>query len=292
MGIFSSLTGAREKEKRMSELKKACETYEGNRQKLLSQATALYNKRKKTIDAIKNIINLLGDIQNLPQWCTEDIEDSMNRTKDFRMAVEYENDPKKFAELTDNTGRTAAYVAGAGAAAGVGVGAFGAAGAMSIATLMGTASTGAAISSLSGIAATNAALAWLGGGAVAAGGGGMVAGNLVLAMFGPIGAAIAGASALGGLAILNKKNREKAEEASKHITDIQRDNDNMQQKLMHLNDIMGRSELSYKRLGESANWTRNVHPKDYSQWDDNQKHELERLMNAVGNSALLINERI
>ena len=44
-----------------------------------------------------------------------------------------------------------------------------------------TASTGTAISSLSGAAAWNATLAWLGGGSLAAGGGGMTAGATVLA---------------------------------------------------------------------------------------------------------------
>jgi hypothetical protein len=46
--------------------------------------------------------------------------------------------------------------------------------------LLGTASTGTAISSLSGVAATNATLAWLGGGSLAAGGGGMALGTVVL----------------------------------------------------------------------------------------------------------------
>jgi hypothetical protein len=45
---------------------------------------------------------------------------------------------------------------------------------------LGTASTGTAISGLSGIAAQNATLAWLGGGSIAAGGGGMALGGLVL----------------------------------------------------------------------------------------------------------------
>ena len=45
---------------------------------------------------------------------------------------------------------------------------------------LGTASTGAAIGGLTGVAATNATLAWLGGGALAAGGGGMALGSMVL----------------------------------------------------------------------------------------------------------------
>ncbi|MGB3760627.1 MAG: hypothetical protein WBA07_30345 [Rivularia sp. (in: cyanobacteria)] len=60
-----------------------------------------------------------------------------------------------------------------GAAAGYG-------GAMSLATSVGVASTGTAITGLSGAAATNATLAWLGGGSLAAGGGGMALGSLIL----------------------------------------------------------------------------------------------------------------
>lgn len=62
------------------------------------------------------------------------------------------------------------------------------------ATTFGVASTGAAISGLSGAAAESAALAWLGGGAIAAGGGGMALGAIALnfVTFGP-GLLVAGA---------------------------------------------------------------------------------------------------
>jgi hypothetical protein len=59
-------------------------------------------------------------------------------------------------------------------------GAAGGYGATTLATSVGIASTGTAISGLSGAAATNATLAWLGGGSLAAGGGGMALGSLVL----------------------------------------------------------------------------------------------------------------
>jgi hypothetical protein len=49
-----------------------------------------------------------------------------------------------------------------------------------LATSVGVAGTGAAISGLSGAAAWNATLAWLGGGSLAAGGGGMALGTIVL----------------------------------------------------------------------------------------------------------------
>lgn len=66
-------------------------------------------------------------------------------------------------------------------------------GAITAATLFGTASTGTAIGGLSGAAATNATLAWLGGGSLAAGGGGMALGTIVLG-----GIAVGPALAIGG----------------------------------------------------------------------------------------------
>lgn len=67
-----------------------------------------------------------------------------------------------------------------GAAVGT-AGGFAAAGATTAAVMaLGTASTGTAIASLSGVAATNATLAALGGGALAAGGGGMALGTTIL----------------------------------------------------------------------------------------------------------------
>ncbi|WP_016949725.1 hypothetical protein [Anabaena sp. PCC 7108] len=68
-----------------------------------------------------------------------------------------------------------------------------------LATSVGVASTGAAISGLSGAAAWNATLAWLGGGSLAAGGGGMALGTVVLG-----GITVAPALAVGGFVIAGK----------------------------------------------------------------------------------------
>jgi hypothetical protein len=63
---------------------------------------------------------------------------------------------------------------------GAGLGLVASAGAWVLVAHLGTASTGAAISGLAGVAAHNAILAWFGGGALAAGGGGMLIGSLAL----------------------------------------------------------------------------------------------------------------
>ena len=55
-------------------------------------------------------------------------------------------------------------------------------GSWTLVSMLGTASTGTGIATLSGIAAHNAILAWFGGGALAAGGGGMIAGTFTLGL--------------------------------------------------------------------------------------------------------------
>ncbi|WP_310633716.1 hypothetical protein [Paraburkholderia sp.] len=92
---------------------------------------------------------------------------------------------------------------GLGLGSGIGGGAAVAFGAYNGTMLLATASTGTAISTLSGAAATNATLAWLGGGSIAAGGGGMALGTMIL-----------GAVAVGpALAILGHIVGNKGEEA-------------------------------------------------------------------------------
>ena len=118
-----------------------------------------------------------------------------------------------------------------GAALGT-AGGFAAAGATTAAVMaLGTASTGTAIASLSGVAATNATLAALGGGALAAGGGGMALGSAVL------GGATLGVGLLVGGIIFNVVGRSienKAEEAKAQANKTQDTVNSIRKYLMEL----------------------------------------------------------
>ena len=83
--------------------------------------------------------------------------------------------------------------------------------ALGAANVVGFASTGTAIGSLSGAASWNATLAWLGGGSLAAGGGGMALGSLILG-----GVAIGPALCLGGIHLHNQ-----GDEAAKQSYEFQ-----------------------------------------------------------------------
>jgi len=105
--------------------------------------------------------------------------------------------PGKIDTWVDAEIRLEEYAAAAGAAVLTGLGTsaaiYGAVGSLA------AAGTGTAISSLSGVAATNATLAWLGGGTLAAGGGGIAVGTLAL------GGLLAGPAVLVGSFFLHGK---------------------------------------------------------------------------------------
>ena len=101
-------------------------------------------------------------------------------------------------------------IAGVGAGALLGWGTYG--GVMAL----GTASTGTAIGGLSGVAATNATLAWLGGGSLAAGGGGMALGSMVL------GGIIAGPALLIAGGIFGAKARTKLNNAYSNLAEAKK----------------------------------------------------------------------
>lgn len=151
----------------------------------------LGNQTSNIYDELTTIQSLFDAIKNVPS----DKQLEYQELKEIRLnwkqlAVNIEADYKN--ATATNTGKSAASVG-----AGVAVATLGPTAAMGIATTFGVASTGTAISTLTGAAATNAALAWLGGGALAAGGGGIAVGNALLALAGPVGWAIAGAAILG-----------------------------------------------------------------------------------------------
>ena len=127
-----------------------------------------------------------------------------------------------------------------GAALGT-AGGFAAAGATTAAVMaLGTASTGTAIATLSGVAATNATLAALGGGAIAAGGGGVALGTTIL------GATTLGASLLVGGIIFNIVGSSLSDKADKAYEQAKKTEKEVDKTCNYLNK-MERYARSYKK---------------------------------------------
>lgn len=111
-----------------------------------------------------------------------------------------------------------------------------------------TASTGTAISGLSGVAATNATLAWLGGGSIAAGGGGMAAGATVLT--GITVGATAGVGLLAAGLLASTHYSKKLTESKEYQAKIEIEVENIQKLWVLLDGIAKRSnelqEVTYQ----------------------------------------------
>ncbi|AFY66922.1 hypothetical protein [Geitlerinema sp. PCC 7407] len=116
-------------------------------------------------------------------------------------------------------------------------------GALGLIGLFGTASTGTAISGLGGAAAWNATLAWLGGGSLAAGGGGMALGTLVLG-----GIAVGPALMIGGFVLGGEGEKaltEAREYAAKVIVEVE--------KLNAFQNFLGQAEQRISELQDLIN---------------------------------------
>ncbi len=115
-------------------------------------------------------------------------------------------------------------------------------GALAIGEAVGVASTGTAISSLSGAAFTNALLAWFGGGAIAAGGGGIALGTAVLG-----GLALAPAILVGG-AVLSSKGEEALTEAKEYEYEVEKTIGEMEVQIKKANCLIKKAEEKEKVL--------------------------------------------
>ena len=122
----------------------------------------------KILSSFKTFADIVEKIKNRPSFEEIKIGD----------VVIPKFDPKELEQASIGAG---ILMGGLGGAAFGTAGGFAASGATTAAVMaFGTASTGTAISALNGVAATNATLAALGGGSLAAGGGGMALGSAIL----------------------------------------------------------------------------------------------------------------
>lgn len=195
------------------EFEKAVAVYNKEYNTLSDTGIALFYQRKKTIDLIDNVEFLINSIANHPKEFDKKIKEIKVIKNNFKQICDF---TKKELEQVQKS----AFTAGVGVTGGLAVTSLAPSAAMWVATTFGTASTGTAISALSGAAANSAALAWLGGGSIAAGGAGVTGGQALLALAGPIGWSIAGATLLTSIILLSNNKRKIDKEKKDEIEKI------------------------------------------------------------------------
>ncbi|MGI6052677.1 MAG: hypothetical protein ACOYA9_09395 [Bilifractor sp.] len=267
------------------ELEQETTNYNDAYTQMNDRGTALFVERNREADLISNIENLINSIANRPKEFEKDFEEIRTNRSKFTESCE-------FADREIQNARQAASTSGAGLAAGASVAFMGPTAAMWVATTFGTASTGAAISTLSGAAASQAALAWLGGGTLAAGGGGVAMGHALLALAGPVGWTIAGATLMGSIIIysrnkmkLNKEKSEEIEKIKKNIEQVRETDGKVAELLKESSDVRSKMMDGYQNALSMYNG-------DYSTFTDDQKRQLGALVNGTKTLSALLDETI
>lgn len=282
-GIKQGVENARAKEPDEYEL--AVIEYNQAYTDLESGGIELYQSRLRSIDLLDLVTDLVNSIANTPKSFVEDVEEVSHKKRSFK-------ESESFAREELDSARKSAASAGAGVAAGMAVASIAPSAAMWVATTFGTASTGAAISTLSGAAATNAAMAWLGGGALAAGGGGMAAGSAFLAMAGPIGWGVAGATLLTSIALFVKKQHKIAEEKHEELLSVKRNTEALRETSAAIGALRAKTDALREELSGSFMSSCRLHGADYLSISDDEKLALGSLVNNAKSLGSLIVERV
>lgn len=245
----------------------------------------LFVERSRAVDTISFVESLVNSIANRPKSFDAEFEEIRINRKKF-------TDSCEFANLELQEARKVATGAGAGLAAGASVAFMAPTAAMWIATTFGTAPTGAAISTLSGAAATNAALAWLGGGALAAGGGGMAGGTAFLALAGPVGWSIAGATLLTSILIFTTKKTKLNNQKNEEIQAIKRNIELVREMDGKIGQILDSTTTIRNGLNDTLKTAFPMCGADYLSLDDGQKQLLGALINNTKALAALFGKTI
>ena len=232
----------------------------------------LYVERCRTIDTIATVENIVNSIANHPKSFDTDFEE-INVCRDQFI------NSCTFADQELYAARVAAGGAGAGLAAGASVAFMAPTAAMWIATTFGTASTGTAIATLSGAAATNAALAWLGGGALAAGGGGVATGSALLALAGPIGWSIAGATLLSSIILFTSKRSKLNKQKNEEISEVKKNIEAVQELDAKIAALLTETDMIRTKLNGLAVECMSLYQQDYMAFSDEKKIRVGALVN-------------
>lgn len=273
--------------------KKAVEKYEAKKnayektvESIQHHALMLFEKREKVLDESVNLFNRLVLINGIPSHIINQIETQLKKQQIKPLGVASDHSIN-YSMPNAEKSETWKILFGTGVGGGVAV----AGGSIltALATTFGTASTGAAISSLSGVAATNAVLAWIGGGTIAAGGGGMALGSTILGLMGPVGWGIAGLSIVGGGWSLRNKNDKIIAEYQKATKEYHHHEVLLSSKIA---EVKGLEDDTDENLEILKRYSDCKYPSDFNHFTDDDKFELSQMVRVILSSLRHLNKAV
>lgn len=264
---------------------RAVDRYNKTYAQMQREGEALYLTRQKSLCLVQEIEELINSIANSPREFAAKLEEVYTERMKFRKTEEFAK--QAHADEVKSGASAAAGIAGGAAVASLAPTA-----AMWVATTFGTASTGTAISALHGAVATKAALAWLGGGALSAGGGGVVAGKALLALAGPIGWSIAGVATGASALFLTHKNNKLAEKAMEQAREITLAGAQLNEMSAMIHTLNEETVQLYTPLNTAFQGLRNLKGADYQSLDNESRLKLGALVNNTLSLASLVNKKL
>lgn len=261
-----------EENKKLDEYEVAIVEYNQAYTDMSDNGVRLHQERERSGDLLSLVEVLINSVANSPKEFGTTFEEIRAEKTAFTQAKQYAKD-----EL--DAARQSAMSAGGGIAAGAAVASMAPTAAMWIATTFGTASTGTAISTLSGAAASQAALAWLGGGALAAGGAGTAGGSALLALAGPIGWGIAGATLLTSIILFARKSFKLKAQKQEELLDIKHNTSKVRSMGEKIESLALKTIGIRLRLSEEFQEAMSLYGSDYSALGDDNKARLGALVN-------------
>lgn len=285
--MLNFITHKDDAKKAVEEFEATKNAYEKTVKSIQHHALMLFEKREKVLDESVNLFNRLVLINGIPSHIINQIETQLTKQQIKRLGVTSDHSVNYEMPNEENS-QAWKYMFGA---AGVGSGAAVAGGSIltALATTFGTASTGAAISSLSGVAATNAVLAWIGGGTIAAGGGGMALGSTILGLMGPVGWGIAGLSIVGGGWSLRNKNDKIIAEYQKATKEYHHHEALLSSKIAEVKGLEDDTDENLKILKHYSNCK---YPSDFNHFTDDDKFELGQMVRDILSSLRHLNKAV
>lgn len=259
--------------------------YNGAYTAMNDRGLTLFRQRERSGDLIEFVEQLVNSIANTPKSFNTDFEEIRMNKKDFL-------DSQEFSRKELEAARNAATGAGAGFIAGAAVASMAPSAALWAATTFGTASTGTAISTLSGAAATNSALAWLGGGALAAGGGGTAAGNALIALAGPVGWTIAGATILTSIVLFTKKKVTNNKDKQENLTVVKLNTTRVTNTEAQINNLLEQTSSLREELTKSYSAALPLFGTDFLVLAKPQQAQLAALVNNTKACAAQLSQHI
>lgn len=271
--------------------KNSVEKYNTAYDTMRNSCDSLYRVRESVLGKIVAVEILINTIANSPKEFDKQLGEIKQHVLKFYQTKDYAEKAYKEAAKSGISILSGVAAGGAIAAAAPSV-------AMSIATTFGTASTGTAISTLSGAAAQKAAIAWLGrvtGGIATKGvitGAGMSAGNALLALAGPIGWSITGATTAVSLISLSSKNKKIAKNAIDESKEIMIAFEKLRETNEKISFLMNKTEKLQNELSELTKKANEYKNMDYLSLDEKAQLLMGTLVNNTLSLAALLNETV